>query len=32
MRLGYEKHWYDLGHASGTPDFDQIKLGVVFRY
>jgi opacity protein-like surface antigen len=32
MRLGYEKHWYDLDNASGSPDFDQIKLGVVFRY
>ena len=32
MRLGYEKHWYDLDTASGSPDFDQIKLGVVFRY
>ena len=32
MRLGYEKHWYDFENASGTPDFDQFKLGVVFRY
>lgn len=32
MRLGYEKHWYDFDKASSTPDFDQFKLGVVFRY
>lgn len=31
-RLGYEKHWYEFDHASGTPDFDQFKLGVIFRY
>ncbi len=32
LRLGYEKTWYDFEHASGSPDFDQIKFGVVFRY
>jgi opacity protein-like surface antigen len=32
MRLAYEKHWFDYGHANGTPDFDQLRLGLVFRY
>lgn len=32
MRLAYEKHWLDLGEATTTPDFDQFKLGIVFRY
>jgi opacity protein-like surface antigen len=32
MRLGYEKHWIDLGEANGTPSFDQFKLGFIFRY
>lgn len=32
MRLGYEKHWYDFDNASSAPDFDQYKLGVIFRY
>lgn len=32
VRLGYEKHWLDLGEATSTPDFDQLKLGVTFRY
>jgi len=32
MRLGYEKHWIDLGKANSTPDFDQFKLGFIFRY
>ncbi|HZF15912.1 MAG TPA: porin family protein [Steroidobacteraceae bacterium] len=31
-RLGYEKHWYDFKNTTSTPDFDQFKLGVVFRY
>jgi opacity protein-like surface antigen len=32
MRLAYEKHWFDYGRATSTPDFDQFKLGVLFRY
>ena len=29
MRFGYEKHWID---ANGSPDFDQLKLGVSVMY
>ncbi len=29
MRFGYEKHWVD---ANGSPDFDQLKLGVSVMY
>jgi opacity protein-like surface antigen len=32
MRLGYEKHWYEFDNSSSSPDFDQYKLGVIFRY
>jgi opacity protein-like surface antigen len=32
LRLGYEKHWFDYGNANGTPDLDQWKLGIAFRY
>ena len=32
LRLAYEKHWFDYGNATSTPDFDQYKLGLVFRY
>lgn len=32
LRLAYEKHWFDYGKASGTPDFDQWKVGIAFRY
>ncbi len=32
VHLGYEKHWLDLGEASSTPDFDQVKLGIAARY
>lgn len=32
MRLGYEKHWLDLGEATSTPDFDQLKFGIIARY
>lgn len=32
LRLGYEKHWVDLSEASGTPDVDQFKLGIAYRY
>ena len=31
VRFGYEKHWYEFDNASGSADFDQIKLGVLFR-
>lgn len=32
LRFSYEKHWVDLDRASGSPDFDQFRLGFVFRY
>jgi opacity protein-like surface antigen len=32
LRLAYEKHWFDYSKATSTPDFDQIKLGLSFRY
>jgi opacity protein-like surface antigen len=32
LRAAYEKHWFDYGKASSTPDFDQIKVGLFFRY
>jgi opacity protein-like surface antigen len=32
LRLAYEKHWFDAGNATSTPDFDQWKLGIAFRY
>jgi opacity protein-like surface antigen len=32
LRFGYERHWLDLGEASGTPGFDQLKLGIIGRY
>jgi opacity protein-like surface antigen len=32
LRLAYEKHWFDYGNATGTPDFDQWKLGFAMRY
>lgn len=32
LRLAYEKHWFDYGKATSTPDFDQWKLGLTFRY
>jgi opacity protein-like surface antigen len=32
LRLGYEKHWIDIGEATSTPDFDQFKFGVSARY
>jgi opacity protein-like surface antigen len=32
LRFAYEKHWYDFDNASGTPDLDELRLGVVFRY
>ena len=30
LRLGYEKHWYDLDN--GYADFDQFKFGFLMRY
>jgi opacity protein-like surface antigen len=32
LRLAYEKHWLDLGEATSTPGFDQIKFGIAARY
>lgn len=32
LRLGYEKHWWDYSKATSTPDFDQLRLGLQFRY
>lgn len=32
LRLGYEKHWLDIGQATTTPDFDQFRFGVQTRY
>jgi opacity protein-like surface antigen len=32
LRLGYEKQWIDLGTATSTPDFDQLKFGFTFKY
>jgi opacity protein-like surface antigen len=32
VRFGYEKRWIDLGEASSTPGFDQLRLGVTARY
>jgi opacity protein-like surface antigen len=32
LRLGYEKHWLDIGEATSTPDLDQIKFGIAARY
>src|SRR5262249_7958361 len=32
MRFGYEKRWMDIGEATSSPDFDEIIVGVVYRY
>jgi opacity protein-like surface antigen len=32
LRLGYERHWLDLGEATSTPAFDQVRLGILARY
>jgi opacity protein-like surface antigen len=32
LRFAYEKHWWDVSNASSTPDFDQLRLGISFRY
>lgn len=31
LRLGYDKKWIDFDQARSTPDFDQFKVGVMFR-
>jgi hypothetical protein len=31
VRLEYQKRWIDASDA-GTPDFDQLKLGLTFMY
>jgi opacity protein-like surface antigen len=30
--LSYDKSWVDLDEASGTPDVDQFRAGIVYRY
>jgi opacity protein-like surface antigen len=32
IRLGYERHWIDLGRATGEPFVDQVRLGFTYRY
>jgi opacity protein-like surface antigen len=32
LRFGYERHWLDIGEATSTPGFDQLKVGVIGRY
>jgi opacity protein-like surface antigen len=32
LRAAYEKHWFDYGNATSTPDFDQWKLGMTFQF
>jgi opacity protein-like surface antigen len=32
LRFGYERHWLDVGEATSTPGFDQLKLGIIGRY
>jgi opacity protein-like surface antigen len=32
LRFAYEKHWMDLGEATSTPDSDQFKIGMSFKY
>lgn len=32
LRFAYEKHWIDLSEADGTPDLDQFKIGLAYRY
>jgi opacity protein-like surface antigen len=32
LRLAYEHHWLDLGEATSTPGFDQVKFGISARY
>jgi opacity protein-like surface antigen len=32
MRFSYEMHWGDFDHADGSPEFEQFRLGYVWRY
>lgn len=32
LRLAYEKHWLDYSQATSTPDLDQYKVGIAYRY
>jgi opacity protein-like surface antigen len=32
LRFAYERHWLDLGEATSTPGFDQVKFGISGRY
>lgn len=32
LKLGYNRNWVDLGEASGTPGFDQVRFGLYGRY
>ncbi|HEY5809709.1 MAG TPA: porin family protein [Povalibacter sp.] len=32
LRAGYEIHWLDLSEADGTPELDQFKIGIAYRY
>lgn len=32
LRFLYEKHWFDYGNASSTPESDQLKLGIAFQF
>ena len=32
LRLSYEKRWLEIDEATSTPDFDQVKIGIIGRY
>lgn len=32
LRFAYEKHWLDLDEADSTPDIDQFRVGISYRY
>ncbi|HEU4624524.1 MAG TPA: outer membrane beta-barrel protein [Steroidobacteraceae bacterium] len=32
MRFTWEHQWFDISHASGTPGWDQVKVGAIWRY
>jgi opacity protein-like surface antigen len=32
IRFAYERHWLDLGEATSTPGFDQVRFGISARY
>jgi opacity protein-like surface antigen len=32
LKLAYEKSWFELDHASSTPDLDLVKAGFYVRY